>query len=41
MSSCTTPPSNKKQEEYPATRVTGMLNAGNYHENEEAAHVLW
>ena len=41
MSSCTISPGNKKQEEFPAITVTGMLNAGNYHENEEAAHVLW
>lgn len=40
MNSCTTPPGNKKQAEFPATTLTGTLNAGNYHEYAEAAHVL-
>jgi hypothetical protein len=40
MSSRTTHPG-KKLEEFPTTTLTGMLNAGNYHEDTEAAHVLW
>lgn len=40
MSSCRTHPG-KKQEEFPATTLTGMLNTGNYHEDAEATHVLW
>jgi|APIni6443716594_1056825.scaffolds.fasta_scaffold5158966_1 hypothetical protein len=40
MSSCTTHPG-KKQAESPATPQTGMLDAGNYHKDAEAAHVLW
>jgi hypothetical protein len=40
MNSCTAPPGNKKQAVFPATTLTGTLNAGNYQKYAEADHVL-